>query len=951
MKKKHLIILLASLLPLIWVFLFSGVKPKERIYVGEVKCRECHHSVGGQNQFNPWRISKHAKAFSALAMPEAKEIAEISGIDIDPFKSPICLGCHTTASNVDGWKKDPSFRYEDGIQCEFCHGPGSEHIDVVMKNNGSGIMDTTMVTPDKDFCMICHIVKGSHVVLKSREFDYEKESYKIRHPGRGGEIIKKRKFFPHVDFIPGARYVGSLTCGECHKGSIMGYQYSKWRLSKHAEAYAVLGTEEAKELARRQGVMTNPQSATECLQCHATGAGKPADRFAKMFDFAQGVQCESCHGPGSEYVSEDKISDPVKSQHPGLKPVDRETCLKCHTEEIHGKTFDFVAMWNKIKHYTPEQTETNSLEYKTPFNLAVTRNGKRIFVACEASNSVIVVRTKTGKIITEIEVQHQPHYVCLSPDESRIYVSNRGSDNVSVIDGGTYRVLSTLAVGDEPHEMATNLQGDKLYVANAGSYDISVIDLKKGKEIKRLSASRGTWGVTRSPDGEVIYVTNNLSHYVKFRTPSLSEVTVIGTERSYVENRIFIPEANLVQGIDFSPDGEFALVTLIRTKNLVPMTRVIRGWVLTNGIGVLWKDGKVDQLLLDEVDAYFADPTDVVITKDGRYAFVSGSGVNSVALIDLTKMKDLLRRSSEKERKEILPNHLGISTEYVLKRIPVGRSPRGMVVSPDNKFVYIADGLDDAISVIDIKRQERVNVFDLGGPKEINQTRYGERIFHSADITYGKQFSCHSCHPDGGIDGITYDIEPDGLGINPVDNRTLRGILDTAPFKWEGTNPTLKRQCGPRLAVFFTRIDPLTPEQAEALDRYICTISRPPNRYLSGEELSLAQQRGKQIFERSFDNAGKKIPLTNRCNHCHSPPYYTNREVFDVETDSWLDTNFEFDVPHLSNIYETPPYLHDGRARSLEEIWTRFNTNDKHGLTNDLTKDQLNDLIQYLLTL
>ncbi len=506
-------------------------------------------------------------------------------------------------------------------------------------------------------------------------------------------------------------------------------------------------------------------------------------------------------------------------------------------------------------------------------------------------------------------------------------------------------------MGDEPHEMVTNTEGTILYVANAGSYDVSVVDLNKKKEIKRLSAGRGTWGIDRSPDGKSILVTNNLSHYVKFRTPSLSEVTVIGTKNSFVTDRYFIPKANLIQGVDYSPDGEFALVTLIRTKNLVPMTRVIQGWVMNNGIGILWKDGRVDQLLLDEVNSYFSDPTDVVITHDGRYAFVSGGGINAVAMIDLDKMKQVLQNATDEERKTILPNHLGISVKYIIKRISVGRSPRGMAVSPDNKLLYVTDGLDDSISVIDIAKRERVRIIDLNGPDKITQARYGERIFHSADVTYGKQFSCHSCHPDGGIDGITYDIEPDGIGINPVDNRTLRGILDTAPFKWEGTNPTLKRQCGPRLAVFFTRIDPFTLEQAEALDRYICTIPRPPNRYRTGDDLTPAQRRGQEIFERTHDNMGNLIPEDNRCDFCHPAPYYTNREVFDVGTASWLDTNHEFDVPHLNNIYETSPFLHDGRAETLEEIWTRFNPHDEHGVTNDMTKDQLNDLMEYLKTL
>ena len=56
-------------------------------------------------------------------------------------------------------------------------------------------------------------------------------------------------------------------------------------------------------------------------------------------------------------------------------------------------------------------------------------------------------------------------------------------------------------------------------------------------------------------------------------------------------------------------------------------------------------------------------------------------------------------------------------------------------------------------------------------------------------------------------------------------------------------------------------------------------------------------------------------------------------------------------MPHLNNIYDSAPYLHNGMANTLEEIWTVHNPYDTHGVTNDMTKDQLNDLIEYLKTL
>jgi cytochrome c peroxidase len=105
------------------------------------------------------------------------------------------------------------------------------------------------------------------------------------------------------------------------------------------------------------------------------------------------------------------------------------------------------------------------------------------------------------------------------------------------------------------------------------------------------------------------------------------------------------------------------------------------------------------------------------------------------------------------------------------------------------------------------------------------------------------------------------------------------------------------------------------------------------------------------IFERTKANDGRTIPEENRCITCHAPPYYTDRTQRNVGTQMVYDDESRFDVPHLSNIYDAAPYLHDGIADTLEQIWTTYNPYDRHGVTNDMTKDQLNDLIEYLKTL
>jgi cytochrome c peroxidase len=321
-------------------------------------------------------------------------------------------------------------------------------------------------------------------------------------------------------------------------------------------------------------------------------------------------------------------------------------------------------------------------------------------------------------------------------------------------------------------------------------------------------------------------------------------------------------------------------------------------------------------------------------------------------VVDLEKLTRMLKSASAHERQHVIPNHTGKPSEFIIKTIATTVTPRGITCSADGATAYVASMLDDSVAVIDLKSMEQAGRVDLGGARELTQRRRGEKLFHSANVSFRRQFSCSSCHPDGHIDNIVYDIEDDGIGMGPIDNRTLRGVNDMSPYKWTGINPNLRRQCGPRLAVFITRINPFTSEQLDDLHYYLCSIPRPPNRYrILGADLSEAQRRGKAVFDRTRKNDGSIIPLEQRCNSCHPPPLYTDGKIHNVGTKFPYDRADKFDAPHLLNIYDSAPYLHNGIAWTLEEIWTKYNPDDTHGVTNDMTKDQLNDLIEYLKTL
>ena len=156
---------------------------------------------------------------------------------------------------------------------------------------------------------------------------------------------------------PVRQYIGAKKCKTCHNSSKKGAQYKAWMNTKHAEAFATLATPEALELAAEKGVK-NPQKAPECLKCHVTGYGQPAEHFASTFVESLGVQCESCHGAGSAYYKKKEMkeisSGKVSPETYGLVIPTAETCASCHNESSpSGKFVDWPADSAKIAHPIP----------------------------------------------------------------------------------------------------------------------------------------------------------------------------------------------------------------------------------------------------------------------------------------------------------------------------------------------------------------------------------------------------------------------------------------------------------------------------------------------------------------------------------------------------------------------------------------------------------------------
>src|SRR5262249_25971956 len=111
-------------------------------------------------------------------------------------------------------------------------------------------------------------------------------------------------------------------------------------------------------------------------------------------------------------------------------------------------------------------------------------------------------------------------------------------------------------------------------------------------------------------------------------------------------------------------------------------------------------------------------------------------------------------------------------------------------------------------------------------------------------------------------------------------------------------------------------------------------------------------QRGKEIFFSKQAN----------CASCHSGPFYTDStprpisEIVRHDVGTGKDDATEkmgpaYDTPTLLGIYKTAPYLHHGKAATLQEVFTKYNPKDQHGKTSQLSAAQMDDLVEFLRAL
>lgn len=602
----------------------------------------------------------------------------------------------------------------------------------------------------------------------------------------------------------------------------------------------------------------------------------------------------------------------------------------------------------------PANSASSFEEYLSPAALAATADGKTLFIGCATANEILVFDVEAGRITKSIPAPESPLGLALAPDEKRLYVTCGAPESkVCVLDVSKGKAVEAIVAGHTAMAPVCSPDGKTLYVCNRFNNSVSVIDLSKRKETARIDVPREPVAAAVTPNGKFLFVANHIHTGRSDVDMVTGPVSVIDTAERRVVKEILLPNGStLLRGVAISPDGKYVAVTHILARFHLPTTQIERGWINNNALSLIdvAKLERLNTVLLDNVDSGAGNPWGVAWSADGKRICVTHAGTHELSVIDADALLEKLTKvptkatgqgyiASVSRTTADVPNDLAFVVGMRHRIKLGGKGPRALVMIGDK--AYAANYFSDSLSVVDLAANKCLSTsIVLGRQKKLSVLRQGELNFNDASVCFQGWQSCASCHSsDARVDGMNWDNLNDGIG-NPKNVRSLLLAHQTPPSMALGvrSNAEAAVRAGIRNSLFVELPDQFAVE----IDEYLKSLKPIPSPHLVNGKLSKSAERGRKVFFN--DRVG--------CADCHNGSLFTDLKLRNVATRSQFDQpGDKFDTPTLIELWRTAPYLHDGSAATLRDVLTTHNPTDRHGSTSHLSRGQIDDLVEYLLSL
>jgi DNA-binding beta-propeller fold protein YncE len=414
--------------------------------------------------------------------------------------------------------------------------------------------------------------------------------------------------------------------------------------------------------------------------------------------------------------------------------------------------------------------KTFSLGKTAPNASLLSADEKMLYVTGNGVNGqLLAIDTASGKIMKTASAGHTPLGLALTPDGKKLFVCNRFSSDVGEYDLPNLTLVRRIKVTREPRAAVVTKDGKYVLVANSiplnpgnvpddpeatiyVAAEISAINTADGtvKPIHLPNGSGSLHGICLSPDGHYAYVSEIIARFplpttqVERGWMNTAGIAVIDTAQIDGKNGGFLNTV-LLDDVDQGAGNPWGITTSADGKKIYTAIAGTSEVIIIDAAEMLKKLEARAGLREQENRSGTPNSIDVEVSDD--FAFLVG----------------------------------------LKKRVKInGKGARAITVASGN--IYVGMYFSDTIQKIDEEHLKRSEIA-LGAVPVWTPERRGEIWWNDATLCFQQWQSCASCHPDARMDGYNWDLLNDGLG-NPKNAKSLFYCWKTPPAMWEGVRKT-----------------------------------------------------------------------------------------------------------------------------------------------------------------
>lgn len=541
------------------------------------------------------------------------------------------------------------------------------------------------------------------------------------------------------------------------------------------------------------------------------------------------------------------------------------------------------------------------IQWRQPCGLWVDADAHRLWVALRMSGACVAIDPATRRIVALHQLGGRLESLA-GARQGPLVVADSKNKRLVVLDpfGTEHSIRQSISTSGRPMQVVTDVAGLRAWASLRYEQAVEAFEIESGRLVYRAALGFAPHCLAVSPDGSVLLVAD------AFRGNLVAMSAADGKML-----RAYEYAGSNIRGLAFAPTGDaFAFAQQIFSEQaMITRDAVFWGALMTNNVRRVKLATFLDPLAnpLLESRLYYlgdpghgaGDPGPLAMTEDGTL-MVCLSGVDQLAIS---------REAS-----------------YSFRREATGKRPTSVALAERAGKAFIANQFDDTISVLDLRSTTMGEPIPLGEKPTLTAANRGEALFHNARLSLDGWYSCHSCHTDGHTSGINADTLGDKTFGAPKNTPSLLGAGETGPWAWNGRFGTLEAQIDSSVKGTMQGA-PLTAQQRADLVAYLQSLGP-----IAAERATADLERGKAVF------------AARKCANCHQAPTFTSKGVYDVGLNDGLGGNTAFNPPSLRGVRYTAPYLHDGRAKQLPEVFTIH----RHQLNEALSPAELQALIAFL---